>query len=42
MSIPDNFSESLETVFRAKNTQILGCGSKIFLALDPAWKHGIL
>ncbi len=35
MNIPDNFSESLETVFRVKNTQILGCGSGIRNLFDP-------
>jgi hypothetical protein len=39
MNIPDHISESLETMFWVKNTQILdavldpGCG--IFLTLDP-------
>jgi hypothetical protein len=34
---PDNFSKSLETVFRAKNTQILSCGSGsgIWNLFDP-------
>jgi hypothetical protein len=37
MNIPDNFSESLETVFRVKNTSILGCGfgSGIWNLFDP-------
>ncbi len=33
--VPDNFSESLEPVFTAKNTKILWCGSGIFLTLYP-------
>jgi hypothetical protein len=41
MNIPDHFSDSLETVFRAKNTYILGCGSgsRIRNLFDPAWKN---
>ncbi len=39
MSFPAYFSESLETVFRIKNTSILWCGSGIFLTLDPEWKN---
>ncbi len=27
MNIPDHISESLETIFWVKNTEILGCGS---------------
>jgi hypothetical protein len=35
MNIPDNFSESLETVFRVKNTYIFLCGSGIRNLFDP-------
>jgi hypothetical protein len=37
MKIPDNISESLETIFRVKNTLILGCGSgsRIRNLFDP-------
>jgi hypothetical protein len=40
MNISDNFSESLETVFRVKNTEILLCGSGpgILLTMDPGRK----
>jgi hypothetical protein len=34
MKIPDHFSESLETVSRAKNTQMLRRGSGTW---DPGW-----
>jgi hypothetical protein len=44
MNIPDNFSESLDTDFRVKNTYILlytdlDPGSEIFMTLDPGWKN---
>jgi hypothetical protein len=38
MNIPDNFSESLETVFWARNTS----GSGIVLTWDPGQKHSDL
>jgi hypothetical protein len=43
MKIRDHFSESLETVFRAKNIKFfdadLDPGWGIFLTLDPGWKN---
>ncbi len=39
MNILDHFSGSLETIVWFKNTNILRCGSGIFLSLDPGWKN---
>jgi hypothetical protein len=35
MNIPDDTSESIETIFWVKNNKILSFGSGIFLTLDP-------
>jgi hypothetical protein len=40
MNVPDHISESLQTIFWDKKTEILLCGSRsgIFLIGDPGWK----
>jgi hypothetical protein len=43
MNIPDHISESLETIFLAKNDEFFAAdpnsGSGIFLTVDPGWKN---
>ncbi len=39
MNVPDQISESIETIFWVKNYFLSGSGSGIFLTLHPGWKN---
>jgi hypothetical protein len=39
MNIPDNISQSLETMFGLKILKFFDADPNIFLTLDPGWKY---